>query len=178
MIALFWHKIGRKFRIIFFFFSSLLILTLLIPSSFSQRFYSSFDLKEGSNQGRLEMWRKGFEVTIDNLISGVGIGNYPLEVKPSANYREPIYAHNTYLDISSETGILNVLIWISLIVFSLISFFKKAEQDKIFLIGIVSIVIFSVHSIFETGIYSPVVLTLWLIILSFSNIDIKNEKTA
>jgi len=176
LIFLFWYKIDKKFKITLLFFSSLLILVLIIPSSFSKRFYSSFDLKEGSNQGRLSMWSKSWEVSLDNPIWGVGIGNYPLEVNPSANYREPIYAHNTYLDIASETGVINALVWIMALVFSLMAFLKKAKKDELFLMGIVSVVIFSAHSIFETGIYSPVVLTLFLIILSFSNINLKNEK--
>ena len=79
---------------------------VLLPAGFS----SIFDLKEGSNVGRLEMWKKSAEVALDNPFSGVGIGNYPLEVKASADYREPITAHNTYLDIASETGIISLLV--------------------------------------------------------------------
>ena len=40
----------------------------------------------------------------------------------------------------------------------------------------VSVVIFSIHSMAETAIYSPVVLTLLVSIIGISNIDLKNEK--
>jgi O-antigen ligase len=104
----------------------------------------------------------------------VGIGNYGREIKPTASYREPFSAHNTFLDIASEAGILNLLIWCGILFFSFKSLFKKARHQIIFFGPAISLVIFSVHSLFETAIYSPVVLALFFIIISFSNFE-QNE---
>jgi|WetSurMetagenome_2_1015567.scaffolds.fasta_scaffold86345_2 putative inorganic carbon (hco3(-)) transporter len=169
-------RVGVKYKAISIAVVVLAAGTLLIPGPISSRLTSSLDLKEGSNAGRLEMWKKAYVVSLDNPFLGVGIGNYPLEVKPSADYREPIYAHNTHLDISAETGILNSIVWILIILASMRSFFKKSKKDSLFFWLAVSLVVFSVHSIFETAIYSPVVLTLLLIIIGFANIEIKNGK--
>src|SRR5690606_3834030 len=98
------------------------------------------------------------------------IGNYPLQIKPTANYREPYYAHNTYLDVAVETGIANGAVWLSLLFFSGMAFFKKAKKKVLFLGPAIGVVIFSVQSLVETAIYSPVVLTLFLILLSFNNL--------
>lgn len=175
-LAVFWQKIGLKYKLGALFLALAAVLVLIVPNPVSQRFASSFNLKEGSNEGRIEMWTKASEIALDNPLLGVGIGNYPLEIKASADYREPIYAHNTYLDIASETGIISALIWIGILISAAKAFYKKAQKDIIFLGCFASIIIFSAHSFFETAIYSPVVLTLFLVILSFSNQSEINEK--
>jgi O-antigen ligase len=100
-----------------------------------------------------------------------------LEIKPTANYREPIYAHNTYLDIAVETGLPNSLVWMSLLFSAGLVFLKRREAFSMCLA--VSVVIFSIHLLVETAIYSPVVLSLLLIVLSFSNLkEESDEKVA
>ncbi len=177
LVIFFWSKAGQKFKIASVAMAISIACVVLIPNPISVRLLSSFNLKEGSNEGRLEMWKKAGDVTRDYPLLGVGIGNYPLTVKPTADYREPIYAHNTYLDISAETGIINALAWISLLSFSIVTFMRKSKEDFLYLFLAASLLIFSVHSVFETGIYSPVVLSLVLIILSFNGINaLKNEE--
>lgn len=181
ILALFifsWKKIAGRYKIAALLLLALLFVALAVPGPVSNRFFSSFNLKEGSNEGRLAMWTKAWEVTKDSWFLGVGIGNYPLEIKASADYREPIYAHNTYLDIAAETGMAAVMFWIILIISSFFNFLRKSKKDILFLYAATSLVIFSVHSLVETGIYSPVVLTLFLIIISFSNVEFKNKKLA
>jgi len=173
----FWKKIRSRYRGIMMAAGVLILAVMLIPSPVSQRFLSSFNLKEGSNQGRLAMWAKASDVTIGHPLIGVGIGNYPLEVVPTASYRDPIYAHNTYLDIAAETGILNALIWIGILAVATAGFWKKAQENILFFFLTMSLVIFSAHSVVETALYSPVVLTLLLILISL-NKNIKNEKTS
>ncbi len=178
VMLFFWHKIAKKYKIAMGFVLGLGCLVLLLPSPISQRFLSSWDLKEGSNQGRLVMWQKAAEVITENPLLGVGIGNYPLAVSSLATYRDPIYAHNTYLDIAVETGLPNMLVWIGLLVVSMVSFWKKAKRERLFFFALVGLVIFASHSLVETAIYSPVVLTLFLIILSFSQLKIDHEKAS
>jgi O-antigen ligase len=172
----FWNKIQKKYKIATGIFLGLVFLVMLIPSPISQRFLSSFDTKEGSNKGRIVMWEKAIEIVIDNPVLGVGIGNYPLEVSAVSKYRDPIYAHNTYLDIAAETGIANAFVWILLIVSSAIVFWKKSAKEPVLFFAVISILVFATHSLVETAIYSPVVLTLFLLIISLSQIKIKNEK--
>lgn len=179
ILALFllsWKKISKGYRIATVILVIASFIILAIPGPISSRFFSSFDLKEGSNAGRIEMWTKAWEVVSDHPFLGVGIGNYPLEVKASADYREPIYAHNTYLDIAAEMGILAALFWMAILIWTFLAFIKMSRQDILFLYAAVSLVVFAAHSFFETGIYSPVVLALFLIIISFANGKTENEK--
>jgi O-antigen ligase len=175
-IIFFWNRLGSRYKLSAIFLMGAVLLVLIIPSPISQRFFSSFNLQEGSNAGRIATWKQAIEVIENNPIIGTGIGNYPLAIKATADYREPIYAHNTYLDIAAETGILNGLVWISLLMAAFLEFCKYGKKDSLFLMGAVGIVIFSVHSLVETAIYSPTVLALFLIIISFSNLSLQNEK--
>jgi O-antigen ligase len=175
----FWGRIGKRYKVVSAAITIGIAGILLVPNPVSVRLLSSFNLKEGSNEGRLEMWEKASDVTRDHPLFGVGIGNYPLTVKPTAGYREPIYAHNTYLDISSETGIINALAWISLLILSIVAFIRKSREDFLYLFLAAGLLIFSVHSVFETGIYSPAVLSLVLIVFSFNGFnELDDEKNS
>lgn len=172
---LFWKELEKKYKNIALIAVSLIILSLLFSNPISERFYSSFDFKEGSNMGRIEIWNKAIKTIENNPLVGVGVGNYPLTVKATASYREPIYAHNTYLDIAVETGLINAFIWVSLLGIVFFEFYNKGRKNKLFLMGAVSVVIFFIHSLVETAIYSPVVLMLLISIIGLSNINLKNS---
>jgi O-antigen ligase len=148
----------------------------IFSSPIGSRFLTSFNAKEGSNMGRIETWQEAIGI-IENNPLGVGLGNYALERKATANYREPIYAHNLYLDIAAETGMPNAIIWIALIVFSVRSLTLTSGssplkgEEGIRLGGAVSLIIFSAHSFFETALFSVQALPFLLIIISLSAID-------
>ncbi len=166
----FQRHLVRKYKIAFLLGMLFLALAMIIPGPISSRFFSSFDATEGSNVGRLFMWQKAAETILEHPTHGVGIGNFPLTVSPLATYREPIYAHNTYLDVAAEAGLLTAIAWSGVLFFAVRSFMKKAPEDKLYLGAAMSLIIFAVHSVVETGLYSPVVLTLVLMIIAFSNI--------
>jgi O-antigen ligase len=170
LAIIFWNKAGKKYKGGVLLAISIIMIAFFAPSPVSRRFSSSFNFKEGSNQGRIEIWRQAAGTIAEHPIIGVGLGNYALAVKPTATYREPIYAHNTYLDIAAETGITNALIWLSLLGVVGLNFLKQGRSDAMALMLAVSIVIFATHSLVETALYSPVVLALLLILISFSNI--------
>jgi O-antigen ligase len=142
----------------------------VIASPVGKRFSSSFNASEGSNKGRFENWTQAVDVIANNPL-GVGIGNYSYEIEPSADYRKPIYAHNLYLDIAAETGIINAIIFILILIFSIKSFIIKS-RDSIFYLGCTaSILIFSTHSFFDAALYSVHVLPLILIIIALSTVN-------
>jgi len=167
LLVIFFRKISRRYQIAVTFITSLVVMACFIPSPISTRFQSSFDLKEGSNKGRLKTWSQSVEVIEQNPLGGVGLGNYPLEIKASADYREPIYSHNAYLDIAAETGIFNALIWMLFLLATTIGLYRS--NNKFLIFASASIVIFSVHSLVETGIYSVTVFPIFLIIASLNN---------
>ncbi|TRZ54365.1 O-antigen ligase family protein [archaeon] len=144
----------------------------------SQRLVSSFNLKEGSNAERYKNWVQATEIIRDHPLSGVGLGNYARAINPTAADRSSIYAHNLFLDIAAETGILNSVIFALLL---LVAIWKNVKSGGMIRLGIASgLVAFFVHSIFDTALYSPQALTLLLIIIALgiydnSNISAKGE---
>ncbi len=169
LLFIFRKVIVSRYKMALFLTSVAIFLILIIPNPLASRFFSSFNLKEGSNEGRIAMWEKAVETIKNHPLLGVGIGNFPLEVNPLVNYRVPIYAHNTYLDIASESGILASFAWIGILFSALGAFLKRAKKNVLYLGAALSLIIFATHSLVETGIYSPVVLTLLLLILSLNN---------
>ncbi len=164
---------GKKLALLF----CLSLLVFIVPNTpVSDRLYSSFNLNEGSNIGRLEMWQQAGVLGLDNFWSGIGLGNYSLEIDSSLDYRNPITAHNLYLDIFSEMGIFVLIIWLILIFGTIGYLFQLVKDTKddnvkylsISLIG--SMVYFSIHSFFETAIYQPSILALLMVILGLSSI--------
>jgi len=174
LAGLIWKYLGDKKIPILLCLSLLLIV---IPGTpFSDRFYASFDLDEGSNMGRLEMWQQASQIGLDNFWQGVGLGNYSLIVDSDLDYRNPVTAHNLYLDFFSEMGIFTLTIWLILILGTIGQLFEKLinldnMKEKYILVGLIgSLVYFSVHSCFETAIYNPSVLALLMIILGLSTV--------
>lgn len=173
LAGLFWYYLRVK-KIALLLCLSLLIF--IIPGTpFADRFYSSFNLIDGSNLGRLEMWQVANQTGQEHFWQGVGLGNYSLAVNANFGYRNPITAHNLYLDIFSEMGILGLIVWLALILGTIWQLFwqmkKTNPEQKYLYLGLIgSLVYLASHSFFETAIYNPVILALLMIILGLSSI--------
>lgn len=140
-------------------------LLLTFNNPISQRFYAAFDLTEGSNAQRIAIWKEALEFFKQNPLSGIGIGNYALEKNILSDYRDPSNAHNLYLDIAAEAGIFGLTAWLILI-FGTIWKLSFQVNDKRMIFLAAGLVWFSVHSFFETAIYSPIILPLLLVYLA------------
>lgn len=167
IFSFFYYKKAQKF--LFLSFISLFILFFFLPSNFIlERTLSSFSLEDTSNQGRLSMWWLALD-TIKERPWGVGIGNYALEVLPSAGYRDPIYAHNLYFDIMVEIG---VIVGILFILWILQGIFIGYRVRKKMIYGwaiVFSLSIFSLHAFFDTPLYSVHVLPLFLMVMAVAS---------
>ncbi|MEA2113056.1 MAG: O-antigen ligase family protein [Patescibacteria group bacterium] len=158
---------------------SLLLIFIIPGTPISDRFYSSFDLSEGSNAGRLEMWRQSGQTGLNSFWNGVGLGNYSLVVNSDFGYRNPATAHNLYLDIFSEIGFIGLFFWLFLFFGTIWQLFQKLKETKVkeqkyVIIGLLgSFAYFLVHSFFETPIYNPSVLALLMVILGLSSVVVK-----
>jgi len=131
-----------------------------------QRAVSSTDFQQGSIQQRFLIWLSSLEAIKKRPFLGSGIGTYGV-VYPAAqgkvlsqeNYKKyipqankSINAHNEYLQIASELGIVGLLafLWIIWAFYSKLSNLEKkiGEEDKFYLIAFVaSSVAILTHSI-------------------------------
>lgn len=144
----------------------LLLGFAVVSSPVGTRLVSSFSLADGSNSERLRLWTLSATSIAERPLLGTGLGNFPLVIKPSADYREPIYAHNLYLDIAAETGLVGAFFFIGFLVLSAYAAFRawRARHDYFSLAIFASLVLFATHSFFETPIFSVHILPLLLLI--------------
>ena len=144
----------------------LVIVFVMVPNPIFSRLLSSLDTTDGSTSGRLVIWQEAMEIIVEKPFSGVGLGNYSNTVKPSAEYREPRYAHNIFLDIAAETGMVNAGIFCALLIVGIGRGLRR-PYAPFAVAGSASLGIFFVHALFETPIYSVHVFPLFLAILGF-----------
>jgi O-antigen ligase len=171
---IFFYKHLSKKQKISIVFALLLILMVVLFSPIRDRLLSSFNLKEGSVSGRLEIWQQAFSVWLKNFWLGVGIGNYSYYLNPLYSYRLPVYAHNTYLDIAVEMGIFGLLAWLSIFVYAILKLLRSLKIESVALIS--SLAYFLVHAFFDTPLYSPQILPLLMIVLAMVSILMKRPK--
>ncbi|MDD5489069.1 MAG: O-antigen ligase family protein [Candidatus Moranbacteria bacterium] len=151
-------KIAAGGAILFF------LASVFFQGTIQSRLASAFNLKEGSNAERAKNWQQALGVTRDYPLSGVGLGNYASYIAPASGERSSIYAHNTFLDISAETGILNGLVFSALILAGL---WRNVASKNFLNLGIASgLVYFLVHGFFDTPIWSPQVMVILLVLLA------------
>ncbi len=125
-----------------------------------KRAKSVTDLEEVSVKSRLEIWKASFRSIIKRPVLGVGIGNYPvvLSQETSASKRGSS-AHNLYLDIASELGLLGMIV----LLFVFWKIFKKSLSNPIF--GFFIIWIF-VYSLFDVVLLNDKVLLFFTIAIA------------
>ncbi len=138
-----------------------------------QRALSTFDEQDPSINTRLLIWKTTLEMIKDNPIFGSGIGTFKMNY---LNYQaeflknNPYYiqysgkageAHNEYLQMWAEIGIvgLGIFIGIILIFYSLIIDYWKendSDKEKIIVFGLVSgITCFLIHCLFTFPFHVP-----------------------
>ena len=163
-----WRQLGHKAKI---FISSLFfvaaVLIVLAGAPIADRFFSSFDLAEGSNSSRIKIWGEALNQAKQNILLGVGLGNYPLSLNFNEKYRSAVTSHNLYLDILVETGIFGLLAWLWFLGGAARAVLKETKRAALAApaLGVLgALIYFAVHSFFETAIFNPTILAFFMII--------------
>jgi O-antigen ligase len=143
-------------------------------------------LTEGE-QSRLDLWRVALEVSNDYPLLGVGAGNFPV-VEPaySLNTLElfrvdlilrPEVAHNTYLHLLAEYGLIGLTIFLSIVagslflgVHSIRTFAAQGDRStELFARGLlVGTIANLTASVFVSGQYEK---QLWLLLAMTAGLD-------
>ncbi len=80
-----------------------------------KRFKSIADLEELSNKGRIEIWKDTLKSIKNHPLLGVGIGNFPVVLGQAVTAaKKGASAHNLFLDIAAETGILGLIAFLAI----------------------------------------------------------------
>ncbi len=112
---------------------------------FGERIKSIIDFGETSNSQRIEIWKASLESVKEHPLLGVGIGNFPVVLKQNIFLaRAGSSAHNIYLHIAAEMGILALVtaVWFLWLVFKKSYDNFVAEHDSLLVTYFAATIIF------------------------------------
>ena len=169
--GLFRGQFSQKIRTGILFLASFVIVGLLIPNPVAHRFWSGFSMEDGSVSSRVAIYEEAVHHIADHPWLGVGLGNYPLAVKPTADMREPIYAHNLWLDLAVEIGVIGTLCFAGFFFLTMLGLYMdwKIVADGFSLALFGSLLIFFGHSLVEMPMFSVQVLPVVLLIFALAH---------
>jgi O-antigen ligase len=101
---------------------SISMFTLFLNTTDQRRIFEIFsptkDYNYSSEEGRIKIWKYAIEIIADNPIFGVGASCFPEaigRIREERNLPQKWQtAHNTYLQIGSEIGLIGLIIFITL----------------------------------------------------------------
>lgn len=117
--------------------------TAVAPPEARERISSSTQGERRVPDGRLTIWAVGWRMAQANPVVGVGAGNFRdvskyYLLQPGVLMRsdqilleEPQVAHNTYLEVLAELGIVGLSLFLTIIGFSLVSSLRAARNFRI-----------------------------------------------
>lgn len=112
----------------------ILLLLPFVPSEYWERMRTLTDFSDASIRARLEAWRLGLRMISQHPILGVGLGNFSKNVAslapltPGVRIIRSGVAHNAYISIAAETGIITLSFFLLII----ISSFKSLRKNQSF----------------------------------------------
>lgn len=110
------------------------MLMINVPH-FKHRIDTITDTKYRSNSERLLMWHSAWNMFLDHPITGVGIGNYEKAyqeqyISPNAKERTQSHAHNNFLQVLADRGIIGFLGFNYLFGYILYSSYRRYTKTK------------------------------------------------
>ncbi len=120
--------------------------------------YDVLHLSDVASRDRLTMWRTALAMIQDKPLGGLGyntfMANYNRYIADPAAW--PAYAHNCYLQITAETGLIGLAAFMGFLFCFFKTCFRAAwiAQD-VFLMGLFAgLIAFLLQSIFDTNLYA------------------------
>jgi len=104
---------------------------------------------------RLDYWKEALKIILHHPLTGIGIGNF--------NLLQSRYAHNSYLQLGAEIGILGLIFFVWLIIKIIRDGLRNGTAYKnVFLFAIT---VFLFHNLFDFSFFLPEVSFIWWVIL-------------
>lgn len=154
---------------------ALIITPLLLPKSISNWIKTTDSVWEVLlNKERINIYKTSLNMIRSHPVIGVGVNTYCLnyqkyKIKETSGFTGDAryYAHNIFLHMAGEIGLLGlaIFIWLLLLFFKTwYSYFKSINSDffKICCLGLAAgIIAFLINGLTETNLYYPKVATLF-----------------
>ncbi|MDG2433863.1 O-antigen ligase family protein [Flavobacterium sp.] len=160
-------------------------------SSVTDRFseISPVNSKDGSINIRLQYWNNALEIAKENPVFGVGLGNWKIQSQPYEkelvnNLTLSDHPHNDFLEIAAETGFINLIIYLSLFIFGLITNVKKIistnelQSKLIALLALLLLISYGIDAIFNFPLYRATMQINFCLFLVLTIINTKFDTSA
>ena len=142
-------RTGSNFKL-FFYRISLFLLPIIVSSIYAYNVITDESIKienrvstinatDVGTSTRIRYYEKGINYFLENPFFGSGIGNFQLigiqlDSQNIESYVVPYVAHNDFIELLTETGIIGVLFYLAYILltlFFLVTIFFKSSDEKI-----------------------------------------------
>jgi O-antigen ligase len=134
--------------------------------SVTNRITQIVDNNESSANARLTYWQTALSLIEENPIVGVGLGNWKIaSLTYERTYIDDLtsssHTHNDFLEIATETGLLNGLIYILLFILLLVNNVKKlvkkekSIEQNMAIIATLMLISYGIDAMFNFPLYRP-----------------------
>jgi O-antigen ligase len=91
------------------------------------------EVNSGNLNERGDIWHAGLQVYHEHWLAGVGIGSYPRAIEPILGWpvHWVIVAHNTFLSVLVETGIIGFLLFLTFLTLLLRAVWRLSGVNRI-----------------------------------------------
>ncbi|MBU1112447.1 MAG: O-antigen ligase family protein [Candidatus Omnitrophica bacterium] len=174
IIFVFLFATTKRIKIVSLVFILGLLTALVSIPVIQERFLSIF--KYGGDADRFRVWKAAFLMFNSSPLIGKGIGTFMDYLKQyGSQYFIVQYAHNCYLQILAETGMIGFLafFWFLGELFSRGYRSIKANKNYLSMGIFCALSAFLIHSFFDTQLYSLRLSIMFWLLLSFLTIYVK-----
>lgn len=150
-------------------FLILFIVALFFASPLRERLLFIF---KGGDASRLGTWKTALTMFKESPLLGKGIGTYMNYLPRYTDVRSYQYAHNSYLQLLVETGILGLIAFLLILIQWLknsLNFIMHNKENYIFLGIFCGLCAFLIHSFFDNQLFSLKLATLFWLLLGLSS---------
>ncbi|MCM8773308.1 MAG: O-antigen ligase family protein [Candidatus Omnitrophica bacterium] len=150
---------------------TIILISLLTITIIRTKTDKEFTTPLFSLQKRLSYWNETISVIKKHPIRGVGIGNFTL--------KETLSAHNSYLQIWAEMGILSLISWLMMvgILIKDIRTQLNLRELNYYRLGLmISGLAFFIHNLIDFSFFIPQASYLWWVILALTQTNYLGEQ--
>lgn len=149
-------------------------LVIAYVPAFKARIFSIGNLQsDTSNIERILVWKSALQMFGDHPLTGVGAGNFGQVyqknyVSPHALYPRLNHAHNNFLHMLAETGVIGLLGFLSLFGYLIIYFYQayRRNNDNYWgLIGFLIVLVWLLHGLTEYNLGSSIIMRLFWVLM-------------
>ena len=151
-----YYKLKSNFSLSFYLFSPIIILFILVgyivsidSKNDSNSKLTSLTVIDESSNNRIILYENALDYIYNNPIIGCGIGNWKIESLPywkdlMSGYMVPYHAHNDFLELGTEIGLLGALSYLFIFIYIFLSSIRSFYLSN----DIFFVLIFSLTSVY------------------------------